>query len=257
MQGGHQVSRRIIYRIFDNGTNRFSESEWGEVERLQHWYNSEFSWSTGRLAVKRYILFPNVEDFQNIDTPIWEVLGQRHLTLRTQGLSEPEIISQMEKDKLLTVKWGGYYDNCLAGGFTRVADNEWNAYLVCDFLLKSSTLLPHAAINVSDEGKLIKSGIVDFRNGVAELWQGTSPEVDVRELCATRKVFSVVDPSKYNSHPAFRNMVPEFNKLKDSEQKKVVKNWNWLGYEGNFDADGDDFRGFDLNSKIRSFFLLP
>jgi hypothetical protein len=254
-QGAERVSRRIIYRIFDNGANRFSESEWGEIERLQHWYNSEFSWSTGRLAIKRYVLFPNAEDFQNLDTPIWEVIGRRHAALRTQGLSEPAIISQMEKDRLLTAKWGGYYDNCLASGFTRVADNEWNAYLVCDFLLKGSTLIPNATINIEDEGKFVKSGKVDIRNGVAEIKEGASPGIDVKELRATGKVFSLVDPAKYNRHPGFRNMIPEFNKLKASEQKKVVRNWNWLGYEGNFDANGDDFEGFDLNTKIRNIIV--
>ncbi|MCX6141768.1 MAG: hypothetical protein NTZ35_00970, partial [Ignavibacteriales bacterium] len=147
------MGRRIIYRIYDREGNRFTEGEWEEIDRLQHWYNSEFSWSTGRLGVKRYIFFPNAEDFQNVETPIREVIGQRHASLRQQGLSKPEIVSQMEKDNLITVKWGGYYDNCLASGFTRVADNEWNAYLVCDFLLKASTLCPDARISAFDEGK--------------------------------------------------------------------------------------------------------
>lgn len=248
------MGRRIIYRIYDRDGNRFTEDEWEEIDRLQHWYNSEFSWSTGRLAVRRYVLFPNVEDFQNVETPIWEVIGQRHASLRARGLLEPDIISQMEKDKLVIVKWGGYYDNCLASGFTRVADNEWNAYLVCDFLLKASTLCPEARISAFDEGRFIKTGQVDFRNGCVEIDKApAAPDVQVEEVCATRRVFSVVDPEKYNRHPAFRNMIPEFGKLKMSERKKLVRNWNWLGYEGNFDVDGDDLSGFDLNTKVRAF----
>ena len=248
------MSRRIIYRIADGGGNRFSESEWEEIDRLQHWYNSEFSWSTGRIAVKRYILFPNAEDFQNVETPIWEIIGQRHTSLRHEGLSEREIISQMEKDNLVIVKWGGYYDDCLASGFTRLANNEWNAYLVCDFLLKASTLCPNACINVTDEGRFIKTGQVEFRNGAVEVENAVvAPDVHAKDLCATRRVFSVVDPEKYNRHPTFRNMIPEFSKLKMSERNQVVRNWNWLGYEGNFDANGDDLSGFDLNTKVRSF----
>jgi hypothetical protein len=206
--------------------------------------------------VKRFILFPNAEDFQNIETPIWELIGQRHAALRAQGLSEPEIIFQMEKDKLIIVKWGGYYDNCLASGFTRVADNEWNAYLVCDFLLKASTLCPNAIINVYDEGRFIKTGQTDFKNGIVEVGKAeVTADVDAEDLCATRRVFSVVDPEKYNRHPAFRNMIPEFGKLKTSERMKLIKNWNWLGYEGNFDVNGDDRNGFDLNTKVRSFLV--
>jgi hypothetical protein len=248
------VSRRIIYRIHDGEGNRFTEGEWEEIDRLQHWYNSEFSWSTGRLAIKRYIFFPNVEDFQNVETPIWEVLSQRHASLRLQGLSEPEIVSQMEKDNLITVKWGGYYDDCLASGFTRVADNEWNAYLVCDFLLKASTLCPNAKISAFDEGKFIKPGKANFKNGHVEVAKsGDGRDANMENLCSTRKVFSVVDPEKYNRHPAFRNMIPEFGKLKMSERMKLVRNWNWLGYDGNFDGNGDDSSGFDLNAKVRSF----
>jgi hypothetical protein len=250
------VGRRIIYRIYDREGNRFTEDEWGEIDRLQHWYNSEFSWSTGRLAVKRYIFFPNAEDFQNVETPLWEVIGQRHASLRLQGLSEPEIVSQMEKDNLITVKWGGYYDNCLASGFTRIADNEWNAYLVCDFLLKASTLCPNARISAFDEGKFIKPGQADFKNGHVEVGKsGAFSDVEVEDLCSTRRIFSVVDAEKYNRHPAFRNMIPEFGKLKMSERKKLVNNWNWLGFDGNFDGNGDDARGFDLNTKVRSFIV--
>ena len=251
------MGRRIIYRISETEDNRFSDEEWEEVERLQHWYNSEFSWSSGRLAFKRYVLFPNSEDFENLEMPIWDLIAHRHQLLRADGLSEREIVAQMQKDRLVVVKWGGYYDNCLASGFTRVADNEWNAYLVCDFLLKISTLIPNATVSVLDEGKFVKTSRVDLRNANAIVPLDRPPgDVETEEALRARKIFSVVDPDKYNRHPAFRNIIPEFNKLKSSERKKLVKNWNWLGYEGNFDADGDDKKGFDLNAKVRSFGII-
>ncbi len=248
------MGRRIIYRITETNGNRFSDEEWEGVERLQHWYNSEFTWSSGRLALKRYVLFPNSEDFENLEMPIWDLIARRHQLLGAKGLSEREIIEQMEKDRLVVVKWGGYYDNCLASGFTRVADNEWNAYLVCDFLLKASTLIPDATVSVLDEGRFIKTSHVDLKNANASL-PGDAPitGAGAEEALHARKIFSVVDPDKYNRHPAFRNIIPEFNKLKSSERMKLVRNWNWLGYEGNFDADGDDKKGLDLNAKVRSF----
>jgi hypothetical protein len=248
------VSRRIIYQIEDSEGNRLTEDEWDEVERLQHWYNSEFSWSTGRLAFKRFVSFPNTEDFDNLSSSIWDIIAQRHQVLHEQGLSEREIVSQMEKDRLLVVKWGGYYDNCLASGFTRVADNEWNAYLVCDFLLKASTLCLGARISVRDEGKFIKTGSIVLQNANVSIpREGFSAEFEIQDVRKTGRVFSVVDAEKYNRHPAFRNIIPEFNKLKRSERMKLVRNWNWLGYDGNYDVNGDDKKGFDLNSKVRSF----
>lgn len=251
------MGRRIIYRIAESKDNEFTDQEWEEVERLQHWYNSEFSWSSGRPALRRYVLFPNSEDFENLEMPIWDLIAQRHQLLRADGLSELEIIAQMEKDRLVVVKWGGYYDNCLASGFTRVADNEWNAYLVCDFLLKASTLIPNAKISILDEGKFVKTSRVDLRNANASVPLDRPPgDVEAEEAQQARKIFSVVDPDKYNRHPAFRNIIPEFNKLKSSERKKLVRNWNWLGYEGNFDEDGDDRKGFDLNAKVRSFRII-
>jgi hypothetical protein len=251
------MGRRIIYRIQAKDGNRVTEGEWGEINRLQHWYNSEFSWSSGRLALKRFVVFPNMEDFQNIETPISEVIGQRHASLRARGLTEPEIISQMERDRLIFVKWGGYFDDCLASGFTRVADNEWNAYLVCDFLLKASTLCLGARISIQDEGRFVKTGHAAFHDGMIEVDKGAvGRDIDAEELCATRRVFSVVDPEKYKRHAAFRNLIPEFSKLKISDRQKLVRNWNWLGYDGNFDADGDDLGGIDLNTKVRSFVVV-
>jgi hypothetical protein len=54
------MSRRIVYKIKERPEYLVTEGEWDEIKRLQHWYNSEFTWSTGNLAFKRYILFPNV-----------------------------------------------------------------------------------------------------------------------------------------------------------------------------------------------------
>lgn len=248
------MGRRIIYRIEESAPNRFSETEWDEVERLQHWYNSEFSWSTGHLSFRRFVIFPNTEDFENLDTPVWEVISKRHKLLRSEGKSEQEIVAQLEKDRLVVVKWGGYYDDSIASGFTRVADNEWNAYLVCDFLLKASTLVPHASIIVRDEGKFVKTGNVILRNAAVLVPSDVATaDGQAEDMIRSKKVFAVVDADKYNRHPSFRNIIPEFNKLKSSERKKLVRNWNWLGYEGNFDSDGDDEKGFDLNTKVRSF----
>ena len=250
------MGRRIVYRIEDRSSNRFTDEEWDEVERLQHWYNSEFFWSTGRLALRRYVVFPNTESSGNSEIPLWDLIAKRHRLLLADGLTEREIVSLMERDKLIIVKRGGYYDNCLASGFTRIADNEWNAYLVCDFLLKASTLIPNATISLADEGRFIKTGLLELRNAIATLpGDEYCSATKAEELCRTRRIFSVVDAEKYKRHPSFGNVIPEFSKLEASEKRVLVRNWNWLGYEGNYEVDGDDRKGFNLNAKVRLFEL--
>ena len=248
------MSRKIIYTIEEGPEYFVSDEEWAEVQRLQHWYNSEFTWTTGKLSFRRYLMFPNVEEFSNLETSIWRIIEERRERLRSHGLSEFEIVAQLERDALVFVKWGGYYDGCLASGFTRMADNEWNAFLVCDFLLKVSTLLPHLLIGVMDEGRFIKTRRIWLRDGVAMLQRksGKMPG-SISTLIKRKQFFSVVDPEKYEHHPGLKNSVPDFNRMKKEDRKAIVENWNWLGYGGNYDHDGDDAKGYNLNSKVRGF----
>ncbi len=251
------MGRRIIYKIGNTGESMPTDSQWREVSKLQHWYNSEFIWSTGRISFKRYVVFPNTEEFSDLDQSIWEIIGRRQVSLRKEGLSEEEIVAQLEKDRLIFVKWGGYFDNCFASGFTRVADNEWNAFLVCDFLLKASTLCPDTTIQVFDEGQFVKTGAVWFRDGAALVPKNIiriSSFID--EMLEDKHVFSIVDPEKYNKHPAFKNSIPDFNRLDRPEQRTLLQNWNWLGYGDSYDVEGDDSKGFDLNRKVRKFQLV-
>ncbi len=250
------MGRRIIYRIEEKEGNAFSESEWNAVLRLQHWYNSEFMWTAGKIAFKRYVLFPNTEDFSGLDISVWELVARRYQSLQQEGRSDEEIVRQLERDRLVTVKWGGYFDHSLASGFTRVADNEWNAYLVCDFLLKASTILKQATMVVIDEGKFIKTGTVYMRDGMVLLEEKNIDNV-VQGFVQAGHVFSLVNPEKYDKHPVFKNIIPEFNSLKKGERRALVRNWNWLGYEDGYDEAGDDVDGFDLNRKVKEFRLLP
>jgi len=244
------MSRRIIYKISERPEYLVTEEEWDEVKRLQHWYNSEFSWSAGKLAFKRYVLFANVDEFSGLDTPIWEIIGERKLRLRSQGYSEYQIIEQLERDRLIVVKWGGYYDDCLASGFTRVADNEWNAFLVCDFLLKVSTLLPHVMVEVQDEGRFVRTKRLWLRDAVAMLPRHARPSGWARVL-KSKGFFACVDPQKYDKHPVFRNSIPGFNDLKAEERRAVVRNWNWLGFD-NGEGSLESGPGLvNLNSKLR------
>ncbi|MBI4429089.1 MAG: hypothetical protein HY562_08215 [Ignavibacteriales bacterium] len=251
------MGRRILYKIEDNSQNSFTEDQWTEVGRMQHWYNSEFKWSLGKIAFKRYVIFPNAEEFANLDQSVWQIIAQRHHSLHEQGMTDHEIVEQLERDRLVFVKWGGYFDNCLASGFTRVADNEWNAFLVCDFLLKVSTLCPDMTIHVVDEGQFVKTGEVWVRRGEVYLRTSRLPKsLFLDEMIQDKHIFSIVNPDKYNNHPAFKNVIPEFNRLHAADKLNVVRRWNWLGYGDGYDASGDDATGFNLNLKVRRFHIV-
>jgi hypothetical protein len=72
-------------------------------------------------------------------------------------------------------------------------------------------------------------------------------------LVEGRHVFSIVNPSKYDQFPKFKTVVAGFNDLEEDERRTIVKDWNWLGFTGSYDRDGDDLKGYDLNQKVLAF----
>jgi hypothetical protein len=162
-------------------------------------------------------------------------------------------VAQLEVDHLVFVKWGGYYDNCLASGFTRVADNEWNALLVCDFLLKVSTLIPHVVVSIHDEGRFVRTKRLWLRDGVAMLQRKPSElPPQMGELVKRKQFFSIVNPDRYDRHPSLRNSIPNFKDLDDADRRALLKDWNWLGF-GNKYETVERSGGVDLNQKLRGF----
>ncbi|MDI6779195.1 MAG: hypothetical protein QME25_03205 [Bacteroidota bacterium] len=233
------MARRIHYFVRDNGVNIISDEEWEKIQKLQRWYNSEFIWSAGRLALKMYSIFPNWEN-KNVDKKLfWEIISKRRNELSKLELSENRIIEQLQEEGLIIAKRGGYRDNCIASGFTKVAGNEFNAYLVCEFLLKVSTIAQKCCIEVHDEGKFIKCQTVSFKNGDV-----TSDQ---------RKIFSTVNPEKYNNFPRYHTYVLNYAGLDIDDKNKILHDWKWLGFDDNYDFNGDDSSGYDLNKKIRGF----
>ncbi|MCL4539840.1 MAG: hypothetical protein M1469_06650 [Bacteroidetes bacterium] len=247
------MARKIFYRIPDNGENFISDEEWESIRSLQNWYNSEFFWTGGKIDLRRFLVFPNYDSIGNDTSEI----RKRFSELGKAGYSEVEMVSELEARGLIIVKRGGYEDGMIASGFTRVADNEFNAFLVLDFLLKVSRMAPTARISVFDEGSFVKTHSVSLVNGDGELRAADLEPQTLDEIRATRRVFAVVNPDKYDGHPEFTNCVIEFNELLPDERAKVVEDWNWLGYESkaDFDFNGDDFFGFDLNRKLCHLFF--
>ncbi len=247
------MARKIFYRIPDDGSNFISDDEWESIRSLQNWYNSEFFWTGGKIDLRRFLVFPNYDSIGH------DVAGirKRFTQLREAGYSEVEMVNELERRGMIIVKRGGYEDNMVASGFTRVADNELNAFLVLDFLLKVSRIAPTAVIDVFDEGSFVKTHSISLSNGDGQIRTAGLPQETVEDVRSTRRAFAVVNPDKYDGHPEFSNFVIEFNELLPDERDKVVENWNWLGYESkaDFDFNGDDFFGFDLNRKLRHLYF--
>jgi hypothetical protein len=248
------MARKIFYRVADDGKNFISSEEWDAIRRLQHWYNSEFFWSGGKLNFRRYVVFPNYDSVGNKISRIRD----EFLKLEQVGYSEEEIINKLEADGLIIVKHGGYEDGVIASGVTRVANNEFNAYLVLDFLLKVSRIAPTAVLEIYDEGNFVKTHGIRLENGDGTVEQKFIDEETLSNVRNTRRVFAIVNPEKYNGHSEFSNYVSDFNELCPDERAKIVEDWNWLGYESktDFDFDGDDFFGFDLNQKLCHLFFI-
>ena len=250
------MARKLYYKILNDGRNLVTDVEWEEILRLQNWYNSEFSWSAGRIAFKMYAVFPNIDKHILTREELRTMVLARMSELKGQGLTENQIILKLEREGLVTAKQGGYFDDCVASGFTRVAGNEFNAYLVCDFLVKASRIAPSAVITLYDEGEFVKPKYVRISNGTVVLTLSEKSRRSSFELMIeNRHVFAVVDSAKYDRFPRFQSTIAEFNDLPFDERQDIVKDWNWLGFENNFDINGDDIQGFDLNRKVSGFRL--
>jgi hypothetical protein len=248
------MARRIFYHIADDGKNFVSGEEWDEIHALQRWYNLEFIWTGGKLNFRRFVIFPNYDLVSAAPVKI----RQEYSQLEELGFSEEEIVDSLESKGLIIVKRGGYEEGMIGSGFTRVADNEFNAFLVLDFLIKVSRIAPTAAIEAYDEGSFVKTSSVILNAGDAFVKEcGLAPEI-LGVVKSTRRIFAVVNPDKYDGHPEFTNRVSDFNDLALDERVKVVEDWNWLGHESkaSFDFNGDDFFGFDLNKKLRNLYFI-
>ena len=250
------MARKIYYRISDDGTNKLTDDQWEEIARVQHWYNSEFFWTAGKLGFRLFAVFPRTDGSVESEALI-KVIHERHKELRHSGFSESDAIRRMEEEGLIFSQKGGYFRNCLASGFTRVAGNEYNAYLVCEFLLKASVIAEQSKIVVRDEGEFIKSKCITLYNG--SVYLNRSDEINLeylKHLAGGKQVFSIVNPSKYNEYPVLKNNIPDFNEMEPEERRGILKDWNWLGYGNNYDEGGNDLKGSDLNKKVANFFIM-
>ncbi len=250
------MGRKLYYQVQDIPSNRISDEQWEGILRLQRWYNSEFVWTGGRLAFKMYAVFPNWEYLSLDRESYWSAYRRRSRELRSSLRNENEVIKALEQEKLIVVKKGGYLEDSLASGFTKVAGNEFNAYLVCEFILKASKISPDCEFLLWDQGNFIKCRKVYIKHGKVKVRIRDSRRGDrIRDMIENRHVFSIVDPEKYNEFPTFRTVVAGFTEMDATERRAIVNDWNWLGFSSGYDLNGDDLKGYNLNEKVEQFEL--
>jgi hypothetical protein len=251
------MPRALRYYIPENADSRISNQEWRGIARLQHWYNSEFIWTCDRIALKRFIVFPNYDRLPDMPYRTAKYhFRKRFLAKKIELQDEIAAVRAMEEEGLYSVRWGGVRDNSIASGITRVADNEFNAYLTCEFLLKCSTIAREATFNVEDEGRFILPGRAMFRDGAVLIFaddlypEGAEIHLDVPQ------VFSVVNPSKYDEHPRFQQNVEDFNDLDDENLHAATHEFGVLGFAPNYDSAWGDSEGLNLQLRARKVELV-
>lgn len=251
------MARRLIYKIADNSENTITEQQWQRILELQNWYNSEFFWSAGKLALKMFLAFPDYQSVENNVEEYKKKIKSIQQVLRAKGATEFEFIRMLEASGLVIIKKGGYFENCIASGYTRVGQNEFNAYLVCDFLLKVSLIAIKSTIEIQDDGNFIKCKKIYFRAGDLLIpYSNEAEKKNLEKLVQERKVFSIVDPKKYDNFPSLTHQFMNYNKYNKRQKLKILHNWNWLGFSDSYDFEGDDLVGYDLNKKVKRFLLL-
>jgi hypothetical protein len=256
------MARRIKYWIEDDGKNFITDDEWEEIMRLQRWYNSEFVWTAGKINFKRFAVFPNWENIELMmwageSEPVKNIISKKFEALISSGMNESEALEKLEKEGFVILKRGGYIDNSIASGITRIGGNEFNAYLLCEFLLKASLIATGAEMTIYDEGEFIKSGLVKIKAGIVYVPK-TEKVSDEKwgEMRRHKKVFSIVDPAKYTNYPRLKNVIPNYNSLNRKDKLAILHDWNWLGYGDPYDFEGDDLTGYDLNKKAKGIVFL-
>ena len=248
------MPRALRYYVPETGQDLLPNSVWKEISRLQHWYNSEFIWSCDRIGLKRYILFPNYDHIPEMPYHVARYHFRKRLLAKKIELQDELAAARaMEEEGLFTVRWGGVRDSSVASGITHVADNEFNAYLLCEFLLKCSTLAPEAEFRIEDEGRFILTRNAAFRNGEVIVAPGDAwPTLGDRPIpLDPPQVFAVVNPSKYDQHPGFTQTVDDFDDLDEETQIAEVRGFGHLGFTNNYETAWGDNDGLNLQQRVR------
>ncbi len=246
------MARRLLCFVAANETNYVSDEEWEEILKLQHWYSSEFFWTAGKPALKMFAVFPNLDHPLADENELMEYISKRWHDLRSTGMTENAIIRKLHNEKLILIKEGGYHDGCLLSGSVRVANNEWNAYLFTEFILKASIIAKRAAFELHDEGEFIQWRPVMIQNGTVHINVKSRQQYRrAEQIVGENELFALIDPHEFDDHPDYRTQVYGFRRMERQEKRDLLKYWNWHGYDSDVHHPEKREMIYDLNKKVR------
>jgi hypothetical protein len=246
------MARRLHCFVTAREENKVTDQEWEKIRKLQHWYSSEFFWTAGKPALKMYAVFPNLDHPLADENGLMEFISKRWNELRREGITENQILRMMRNEKLIILKEGGYRDGCLLSGSVRVANNEWNAYLFVELVLKASTIAENATFEVHDEGDFIRWRPVYIRRGnVTVVARSQQQYGRVQQIIDNNELFAPVDSHEYDNHPYYRTQVSGFRKMQHEAQRDTLKNWNWHGYESILHSTENRASVYALQTKVK------
>ncbi len=154
------------------------------------------------------------------------------------------------------VRWGGVRDDSIASGITHIADNEFNAYLLCEFLLKCSTIATEASFVVEDEGHFVLTGRAAFRIGELLIRREDLRADADRDTLDIPQAFSVVNPAKYDDHPRFSQNIEDFDDHDETMMTASARDYGALGFATNYETAWGDNEGLNLQQRVRKVQLL-
>ena len=245
------MPRALRYYVDDNGRNRITNEEWTQIAATQHWYNSEFFWSCDKIGLKRYILFPNYDHMPEMPYRTARFhFRKRLLAKKIEVGNWVEAVEALVDEGLFSVRWGGTRESSIASGITHVADNEYNAYLLAEFLLKCSTIVPDATFTLEDEGRFVLPGRAMFRQGKVLVHREDLAATPQNETSGeTPQIFSLVNHARYDDHPTFTQSIEDFDELDEAELAEAIGLTNGLGFGENYDDEEGDREGLDLQKR--------
>lgn len=251
------MPRALRYYIEDTPENTIPDDAWKEIARLQHWYNSEFIWSCDKIGLKRYIAFANYGKIPDMPYHTAKYhFRKRFLQKKIELQDEIAAVRAVEEEGLFNIRWGGVRDDSLASGITHVANNEFNAYLLCEFLLKCSTIANEASFVVEDEGKFVLARRAIFRNAEILIHREDLYNREEQIPLDTPQVFSVVNPDKYNDHPRFSQNVEDFDDLDETSISESAHQYGTLGFAQNYETAWGDAEGLNLQLRARKVGII-
>jgi len=250
------MARRLHCFVTTDDKNIVTDDEWEQIRKLQHWYSSEFFWTAGKPALKMFAVFPNLDHPLADENKLTVYISNRWKELRGTGRTENEILRTMRNEKLVILKEGGYRDGCLLSGSVRVANNEWNAYLFTELILKASSIAPRATFEIHDEGEFIRWRPIFVRQGIVRLYARSQQQYRRMEhIVGENELFAAIDPHEYDDHPTYRTQVSGFRRMEREKKRDILKNWNWHGYDSILQGSEKREHVYNLNVRVKEIHI--